>query len=177
MGTQNLHMSRERTILIWILIIAVSLSAVSVFVFIGLERYSLATERVEKYENQIRLIAQELLSEKTLLERREMLLESVKEEKRYFYTQAEMDPYAFGILVKDILTSLKLDLTRYQTIESGKGAFLEFNLSGDVLNVIEFLRKVSDSQKYWSVPYLVVKMRPGGNSSDVVLRIGYEVVD
>jgi hypothetical protein len=97
-------------------------------------------------------------------------------EDRY-YQESEMDPYKFGILIKDLLTSKGLTISKYQTIDTKDLILLEFSVIGDALGFSEFLESVSLSDKYWSIPYLTINANNRNGRIQAVFRITYGMID
>jgi len=67
-----------------------------------------------------------------------------------------------------------LEINRYQTMEVGKNAFLEFSVRGNALGFALFLKSVSLSDKYWHLPSVSINSRSGNGVINSVIRIGYE---
>ncbi len=90
------------------------------------------------------------------------------------YAADEIDPYRFGIVIRDLLRAEGLSISRYQTVEQGSMTLLEFSIDGSARSVARFLQRVSEAPKWWSVSFL--SMRTAGNDGTVqaVLRIHYE---
>jgi hypothetical protein len=87
-----------------------------------------------------------------------------------------MDPYRFGIIIRDLLLRDGLAISRYQTQEVMGENLLEFAVSGEAMGLARFLRRVSQSKKLWSVPFLSVTAGQRGKVQ-AVFRIGYESID
>jgi hypothetical protein len=88
-----------------------------------------------------------------------------------------MDPYRFGIIIRDLLLRDGLEISRYQTQEVTGEVLLEFAVSGSAIGLTRFLQRVSSSAKLWSMPFLSVSSQGGKGRVQAVFRIGYERID
>ena len=87
-----------------------------------------------------------------------------------------MDPYRFGIIIRDLLLRDGLAISRYQTQEVMGKNLLEFAVSGNAMSLARFLQRVSDSPKQWSMPFVSISAGERGKVQ-AVFRIGYESID
>ena len=113
-------------------------------------------------EAHVRKLESEAPDARLLGERRERLRGELEEERRRLYAPGEMDPYRFGLIVRDLLVAEGLQIDRYQTLEAGKRTLLEFAVRGEARGMLAFLRRVSLSEHTWSVPYLSIGARERG---------------
>ena len=90
------------------------------------------------------------------------------------YAPGEIDPYRFGIVIRDLLRSEGLAIARYQTVEQGSGTVLEFSVDGSARALARFLQRVSEAPRWWTVSFLSVRAAGGQGSVQAVLRISYE---
>jgi len=104
---------------------------------------------------------------------REEIAGQIAARRARLYEPGEMNPYSFGTIVKDRLSSLGISVLRYQVVEVGGAPFVEFTASGSVRSFVLFLRDVARNAKAWSVPSLALTMREGTDRADARFRIGY----
>ncbi len=91
------------------------------------------------------------------------------------YGPDEIDPYRFGIVIRDLLRAEGLSISRYQTVEQGSVTLLEFSVDGSARSVARFLQRVSEAPKWWSVSLLSMRAAGGDGSVQAVVRIHYEL--
>ena len=101
----------------------------------------------------------------------------MKAEKKKYYQADDMDLYRFSITINDLLSSRSLAIKKYQTVEVKDGTCLEYSVSGEAINFVEFLESVAAADKYWNIPYLTIDARKGGGMLEAVFRITYETAD
>jgi hypothetical protein len=90
------------------------------------------------------------------------------------YGSDEIDPYRFGIVIRDLLRAEGLTISRYQTVEQGSVTLLEFSVDGSARSVARFLQRVSEAPKWWAVSFLSMRASGGDGSLQAVIRIHYE---
>ena len=128
-------------------------------------------------EQQIKKISLKTPDEVKIVKQKNSLYEELKEEKEKLYSSSEIDPYQFSITIRKLLSSNRLTIKKYQTIEVKEYTYLEFSISGDALGLTEFLKSVFSSNKYWYIPFLSVDARKGDGSITAVFRITYETIN
>ncbi len=160
-------------ILIWV----AASAAAGVFVFMEAGRRSDARQQIRLLTDQLARYGSRADDEATLAAKKSSLTSLVTAERARFYAAQEMDPYRFGIIIRDLLTAEGLEIGRYQTLDSGGKTFLEFSVSGSSLALARFLQKVSTSDKYWSIPLLTINAQTDKGTVQAVFRISYERVD
>jgi len=166
---------RERlllNVLAWVLIAA----AAGVGFSLQLERRSDALRGIGRVSGQLEELDRRTADPQSLAHRKLELTRALVREESRRYAAGEMDPYRFGILIRDLLLQEGLEIRRYQTQEAKGGNLLEFAVSGSALGLARFLEKVSESPKLWTVPFLSISAGEGGKAQ-AVLRIGYESID
>jgi hypothetical protein len=90
------------------------------------------------------------------------------------YGPDEIDPYRFGIVIRDLLRAEGLSISRYQTVEQGSATLLEFSVDGSARSVARFLERVSEAPKWWAVSFLSVRTAGNDGSVQAVVRVHYE---
>lgn len=165
---------RERlllSVLAWVLIAA----AAGVGFSLQLERRSDALRGSRRLSGQLEELDRRSADPQSLALRKLELTRALEREESRRYTAGEMDPYRFGLLIRDLLLQEGLEIRRYQTQEAKGGNLLEFAVSGSALGLACFLEKVLESRKLWTVPFLSISAGEGGKAQ-AVFRIGYESI-
>jgi hypothetical protein len=134
-------------------------------------------EDVPLLEHQLERLQSRREPAEDLLARRTALSAELSELEARFYAPDSIDPYRFGVLVRDLLAANRLGINRYQTIDSGGDTVLEFAVQGDALSLARFLDKVGREPKYWTIPFLSIRARDESGQVNAVFRIRYEVLD
>lgn len=156
-------------LLIWTCLAA---GAALVF-FLEAGRRAEIRQQVALMEAHVRKLEQDAPDERLLVERGGRLQGELEQERRRLYAPGEMDPYRFGLIVRDLLVAEGLQIDRYQTLEAGKRTLLEFAVRGEARGMLAFLRRVSLSERTWSVPYLSIGARGETGMVQSVFRIHY----
>jgi hypothetical protein len=169
-------LSKREKVLVNVLLWVVALVVLGFLFAATLERRSGLREKISGLEKQIPQFDAHAASEAQLAARKRELQSELSSERSHFYEEGQIDPYHFGILVRDLLVANHLSIKQYQTLNPGKQVLLEFSVTGDDLDVVKFWQAVSGSAKYWSVPYLSIDARAGSGNVDAVFRIGYETL-
>lgn len=167
---------RERqliTILLWVIMAC----GFGVVTFLQVLRSSETTHRIEALEQRISRLSAPSASEPALIERAQRLGAELEGERSRFYPPDAMNPYRFGTLIQKLLDTHRLSTNRYQTIEAGGVTLLEFSVRGDALAFMNFLRDLSQSEKYRVMPYLAMDAQAGKGEIAAVFRVRYEVLD
>ena len=128
-------------------------------------------------EMQIQQLQQTMPDAASLEKENELLLSEIDGLQNKFYRDTEIDPYKFGILVRDLLSSEKLSISKYQTIETKEAFLLEFNVTGDALDFAKFLEQVSLADKYWSINTLTINADKINGRVQAVFQITYETIN
>jgi len=168
--------SREKRLLA-VLAASAALAVLAVAVNLGMERLQAAESQSEKLRSGLARLGKELPSEAEAVSRVEVLKGDLAALRSRFYAAGEMNPYSFGTLVKDRLTSLGMTVVRYQVVEVQGRKDLEFSVTGSVRSLVLFLKDVSEADRDSSIPSLTVTVREGTGVADAVFRIGYETLD
>jgi hypothetical protein len=155
----------------------VALCALVIAFMLGLERLNEPRRKAAQYESQIAKLSGSLPSEEEIALQRDALKAELADRTARFYKPDELNPYSFGTLITKKLSSHGITVVRYQVVEVSRRSFLEFTVSGAVRSLILFLKEVSESEKYWTIPSLTLTIREGTLTADAVFRIGYEVLD
>jgi hypothetical protein len=157
-----------------------AVSAASILVFLvnfELGKLNEVHARSRQQYAQIVKLRGSIRSESMLLSEQNRREGEVEAARKGFYAQGEMNLYAFGTLIKNKLAARGLRVIRYQIMDLKDANSLEFSISGSIDSLVLFLKEVSESEKYWTVPSLTLTMRGESGQVDSVFRIGYEVLD
>jgi len=156
---------------------AVIVVAAGFAVSLGLERLTEARQAAALAEARIARIRGSLPSATDLNATRDALRARIDIEAGRFYQADEMNPYLFGTIVKQKLSSLGIAVQRYQVVDVKGTSYIEYSATGSARGFITFLRDVSTSPKLWTIPSLSLTFRQGSDTVEAVVRIGYAVVD
>lgn len=167
---------RERTLLFVLLWVFAVFTAGIVFYF-KLEEMTSLGQKTAMLEKQVQKITMKAPNSDDLTGEKGLLVERIGMEKAKYYYRDEIDPYQFSTIIKNLLSEKGLYIKKYQTIEVKERTYLEYSVSGDALELAEFLRVVADSDKYWSIPFLSIDARKGDGTIDAVFRINYETIN
>lgn len=160
-------------VLFWIVVAA----GLGILFFLEMEKNIDVQEKIGLMEEQIEKYSMKTADEEKLKAKKGRLSEELKKEWVKFYDGKEIDPYRFGIIIRNNLVSGGLEIKRYQTLEVGGSTWLEFSVSGEALAFFSFLEKVSNSEKYWTVSFVSIDSREGQGRINAVFRISYETID
>jgi hypothetical protein len=152
-------------------------SILALLITFGLERLKEVQARAQHSHAQIAKLRGSLRPESDIVSRRDSLKGKIEAARKGFYSQGEIDPYTFGTRIKKKLTAHGLKVIRYQVLVLKGSISIEFSVSGSTSSFILFLKEVSESDRYWSVPSLALSMQGESGVMDSVFRIGYEVLD
>ena len=155
----------------------VIVSTVVLFLFMKMEEMRSLKAKIATLESQTRKLHGRLPDKNSLQSRKEYLIDAIAEEEQRYYTQKEMDPYRFSIIVRKNLLASNLEIHKYQTVEAKDRVYLEFSLSGSALNLMNFLEYASTFEKYWYIPYLSIDAKKGTGTISSILRMHYETID
>jgi hypothetical protein len=169
-------LSKREALLLHVLVWAVAAAACGIGFYLQLERRAEARRQVAALREQVGRFGARANDQQSLSRRKEQLARELEQDRGRYYTAQEMDPYRFGIIIRDLLRRDGLEISRYQTQEVMGENLLEFAVSGDALRLARFLQRVSQSPKLWSVPFLSVTAGQRGRIQ-AVFRIGYESID
>ena len=168
--------NREKLLLNILFWIAVA-SALGILLFLEMEKNSDIQEKIGLMEEQLKKYSIKAEDEEKLKAKKERLFNDFEKELVKFYTSKEIDPYRFGIIIRNYLVSGGLEIQRYRTLDVGGGTLLEFSVSGEALTFLSFLEKVSKSEKYWTVSFVSIDSRERQGKVNAVFRIAYETID
>jgi hypothetical protein len=168
---------RKTKVLLSLLAAALAIVAVGIVLSTGLERLVDARAAAERYEMRIAKLRKFLPTSLDLNASRDALRKEIAATESRFYSVDEMNPYSFGAVVKRKITSLGINVQRYQVIDVKGTSYVEFSAYGKARSFVTFLRDVSESEKMWTIPSMSMTLREGSDIVDAVLRIGYAVVD
>jgi len=169
-------LSKRETLLLHVLVWAVVAAAAGIGFYLQLERRAEARQKIAALREQVGKFGARAADQEALNRQKEQLSRELELDRGRYYTAQEMDPYRFGIIIRDLLRRDGLEISRYQTQEVMGENLLEFAVSGNALGLTRFLQKVSQSPKRWSVPFLSVTAGQRGKIQ-AVFRIGYESTD
>ncbi len=167
-------LSRREKALLAALFWTAAVAAAGVCIYLAGERRAATAQRIELAEREIAALGARLTgggadgADPVDLEAR------IADARSRLYAAGEIDPYRFGIVIRDLLRSEGLAIVRYQTIEQGSATALEFSVEGSARAMAGFLKRVSDAPRWWTVSFLSVRSSGGNGSVQAVLRISYE---
>jgi hypothetical protein len=166
-------LSRRETLLLHVLVWVVVAAAAGIGFYLQLERRTEAGRKSAALREQLDKFAGRAADPQVLSRQKEQLARELEQERARHYGAQEMDPYRFGMIIRDQLRRDGLEISRYQTQEAMGENLLEFAVAGEALGLARFLQRVSESPKRWSVPFLSISAGPRGKVQ-AVFRIGYE---
>ena len=169
-------LSKRETLLVHVLLWAVVAAAAGIGFYLQLERRAEARRKVATLREQVVKFGARTADQEALSRQKEQLARRLELDRGRYYTAQEMDPYRFGMIIRDLLRRDGLAISRYQTQEVMGENLLEFAVSGNAIGLVRFLQRVADSPKFWSVPFLSITAGQGGKVQ-AVFRIGYESID
>jgi len=165
---------RERLLLHALAWVAVA-AAAGIGFYLQLERRAEARQKTGPLSEQLVKLEGRAADQSILARRKLELSRTLQQDLDRAYSAQEMDPYRFGIIIRDLLLRDGLAISRYQTQEVMGENLLEFAVSGSAIGLARFLQRVSASPKQWSIPYLSVSAGQRG-MVQAVFRIGYESI-
>jgi len=170
-------LSKREVLLVHVLVWVVVAAAAGVGMYLQLERKADVQKKTRTMSEQMGKFGARAADESELTRQKQELSQVLARDKGSFYTAQEMDPYRFGIIIRDLLVRDGLEIGRYQTLEGPGDNLLEFSVTGDALGLARFLQKVSGSPKRWLMPFLSISSQEGKGKVQAVFRIGYEKID
>ena len=147
------------------------------FLYLMAAQLSRLNREIDSLEMQIQKLTARRIDISGSKDLKETLVHEIESGMRRFYMKDEIDPYRFSRLIDELLGSHNLTVEKYQTIESGGTLLLEYTIQGNACGLSGFLQHVSYSDKYCSIPFLVIDAREKDGSIRAVFRIGYETID
>jgi hypothetical protein len=169
-------LSKREVLLLHVLLWAVAAAVAGIGFYLQLERRADARQKIAALREQVGKFGARAADQETLSRQKEQLARELERDQGRYYADQEMDPYRFGIIIRDLLLRDGLAISRYQTQEVMGENLLEFAVSGSALGLARFLQRVSESPKRWSVPFLSISAGERGRVQ-AVFRIGYESID
>ena len=172
-----LKLSKREKLLLYIFFLVLIFSGAGIIYYFMIEKVIGLNENIALAEMQIQQLQKTMPDSISLKEKNEILQKEIEELQSKFYGDTEIDPYKFGILVRDLLSSKNLNISKYQTIETKEAFLLEFSVTGDALNFTEFLEQVSHTDKYWSINTLTINADNINGRVQAVFQITYETIN
>ena len=169
-------LNKRETLLLHALVWAVAAAAAGIGFYLQLERRAQIGQQAGALAGQLGKFEARAADEGDLQRQKEGLARGLERDKERYYAAQEMDPYRFGIIIRDLLLRDGLAISRYQTQEVMGQNLLEFAVSGSALGLARFLQRVSESPRQWSVPFLSISAGERGRVQ-AVFRIGYESLE
>jgi hypothetical protein len=171
------RLTRRADSLLYMVMVVFLVAGGGVFLYLMASQASRLGKEIDSLELQVRkLTARRIdISESQAL--KETLVHKIESGTGRFYSTDEMDPYQFSRLIDEYLGSHHLSVEKYQTIETGDRLLLEYTIQGDAFGLMQFLQRVSYSDRYCHIPFLVIDAREQKGSIRAVFRIGYETID
>lgn len=172
-----LKLSKRENILIYLLFLITIISALVLFYYLMIEKLVSVNKNIGLLETRIHQINSSMPDEFNLQLKKDLLLRGIDELQGRFYKKEEMEPYKFGISIRDLLSAKGMNIQKYQTIEAKDINLLEFSITGDALAFAEFLEHVSLADKYWSVHSLTINAPENNGRIQAVFQITYETIN
>jgi Tfp pilus assembly protein PilN len=97
--------------LAWVVVAA----AAGIGFYLQLERRAEAREKIGMLSEQIGRLGARAADEDSLALRKLELTRALEQTQQRYYAAQEMDPYRFGIIIRDLLLRDGLAISRYQT--------------------------------------------------------------
>lgn len=152
-----------------------AVAAAGVSVYMAGERRAATAERITLAEREIAALSARLAGAAGGGAVAPADLEArIADARLRLYAPGEIDPYRFGIIIRDLLRSEGLAIARYQTVEQRGSTVLEFSVEGSARALAGFLKRVSEAPRWWTVSFLSVRTAGGAGAVQAVLRISYE---
>jgi nitrate/nitrite-specific signal transduction histidine kinase len=169
-------LSKREILLLHVLVWVVVAAAAGIGFYLQLERRADAVQKIGALREQMSKFGARAADQEALSRQKEQLGRELERDQGRYYAAQEMDPYRFGIIIRELLLRDGLAISRYQTQEVMGQNLLEFAVSGNALGLARFLQRVSESPKRWSVPFLSISAGERGRVQ-AVFRVGYESID
>lgn len=167
-------LSRREKALLAALFWTAAASAAGLSVYMAGERRAATAERTRLAEREITALSARLRAGEGSQAGPADLEARIADARGRLYGPGEIDPYRFGIIIRDLLLSEGLAIARYQTVEQGSATVLEFSVEGSARALAGFLDRVCRAPKWWTVSFLSVRTAGGDGAVQAVLRISYE---
>jgi hypothetical protein len=104
------------------------------------------------------------------------LSKEIEREQVRFYKHGEMDLTQFGKKIHKLLADYNLAFSRFQRTDDKGSRFIEVSISGSAWNFSRFIKKIFESEKYWSMPYITLTKK-GNSALSATFRINYEELE
>lgn len=170
-----MQLSKREKILLYVLI---AIASIIIFSFVSISYFSeiiSLDQKISEYKSSISKIEQKIISSRVSQEKVEELNTLIKNEKEKFYSPDVMDINKFGKEIKNSLQSFGIKIKNYKTVKDT--SFIEYSVSGNPLTVINFLKKIAESEKYLTIPEIRIKRRMKSKIIELTFRIGYETIN
>ena len=172
-----LKLSKREKLLVYLFFLITIISALGLFYYLMIEKLVSVNKNIGLLETRIQQINSSMPDEFNLQLKKDLLLRGIDELQDKFYKKEEMEPYKFGILIRDLLSAKGLNIQKYQTIEAKDVILLEFSIKGNALAFAEFLEDVSLADKYLSVNSLTINAAENNGWIQAVFQITYETIN
>jgi hypothetical protein len=169
--------ARRMRVLLVLLAVAVGAAAVVVTAGEAFGRLAAARASASRSADRIELLRTAAREGTVGPGVREELEAEIAARRARLYRRDDMNPYAFGRLVKGRLSSLDISVLRYEVVEVEDAPVVDFSASGSARSFIAFFREISRSEKAWAVPTMILTMREGTDRADAFIRVGYATDD
>jgi hypothetical protein len=172
-------LSRREKLLLAALLWTAAVAAAGVTVYLAGEGRAATTQRIRLAEREVASLAARMAGGHGAgpgadAPARAGLEERIADARGRLYAPGEIDPYRFGIIIRDLLLAQGLEIARYQTVEQGGSTDLEFSVQGSARALSGFLEQVSRAPRWWDLSFLSVRTAGDAGAVQAVLRISYE---
>lgn len=166
-------MSRDRKILLIILVFSMAASLSAINLLILSDRSSRARSGIEQLEPQYLKLHGG--GEEVSAESIDALKSMIDMERSRFFPLDETDPYLLGIKILGMLEKRGIKVGQYKTLELEGGFLLEFSVRSRSSSLFSFWEDLYGEDKYYRIPYLSINNEKDGVSC--TFRIGYAVYE
>jgi hypothetical protein len=171
------RLTESANLMLYAVMVVLLVAGGGVSLYLMTAQASRLDEEIDSLEMQLQKLTARRIDISKSEALKERLVREIESGTGRFYSTDEIDPYRFSRLIDELLCSHNLSVEKYQTIQTGDTLFLEYTIVGDSFGLVQFLQRVSNSDKYCHVPLLVIDAREKDGSIRAVFRIGYETID
>ena len=165
------RLNKNETLLLKILVALVVACVLAVFLALVLPEAGRLQSEINLLEKGIANARSLEVNQKELGEYYENLKDRIEKEEWSYYPAGERDLTRLGIRMLSLIKREGLTYDRLTKADSKDGSYVEVGLSGNVVNLLRFLKEIYGEPKYLSVEYLTVSNKNGRMKA--VLRMNY----
>jgi hypothetical protein len=154
-----------------ILIIACAASAATVALALGLERIGDARSQIQDYRQRIARLSNLSIDEAGAGDRLQKIESLIGKAENRVSVASKTPLSSFGHEVMDLLSSSRIAPAKYQVVSGAKGDQLEFSFQCETGDLLRFMRKATESDDGWTIPYVSIHAEASYGRADVVIRL------